>query len=266
EVARELGVNFQPNTDVSEILVEPRPGLRSRGKVVGVRFARGGGLFTETVIMNADPIYAYETLVPEQFRDRRLARDMGRLEPSCSGFVLLLGVKGDYPDLAHHNIFFSPDYRAEFDYIFDRREPAPYPTIYAACTCRSDPTQAPPGHLNLFVLVNAPALTQDADWPAWQGPYRDSILEILESRGLPGLRERIVYEQAITPLDLQERYHSWRGAIYGLASNSRRTAFRRPSNRAPGVRGLYFVGGSVHPGGGIPLVMLSARLVARQVR
>ena len=91
-------------------------------------------------------------------------------------------------------------------------------------------------------------------------------MSILEAQGLSNLRERIVYEQMITPLDLQEKYHAWQGSIYGLSSNSRQTAFRRPPNRAPGVRGLYFVGGSVHPGGGIPLVMLSARLVARLVR
>jgi phytoene desaturase len=89
---------------------------------------------------------------------------------------------------------------------------------------------------------------------------------MLEANGLPGLQERIVYEQVITPLDFEQKYHAWRGSIYGLSSNNRQTAFRRPSNRAPGLRGLYFVGGSVHPGGGIPLVMLSARLVARLIR
>jgi phytoene desaturase len=115
-------------------------------------------------------------------------------------------------------------------------------------------------------MVNAPALTPDTNWPARQGAYRDTILATLEARGLPGLRERIVYEQVITPADFEARYHAWQGSIYGLSSNSRQTAFRRPPNRAPGVRGLYFVGGSVHPGGGIPLVMLSARLVARAIR
>src|SRR5207247_529182 len=147
-----------------------------------------------------------------------------------------------------------------------RCAPAPPPTIYVACTARSDPTHAPAGHLNLVVLANAPALTPDARWPIRQNPYRDTVLGILESHGLHGLRERIVYEQTITPLDLQEKYNAWRGSIYGLSSNSRRTAFRRPPNRAPGCAGLYFVGGSVHPGGGIPLVMLSARLVSRLVR
>lgn len=266
EVAHELGVNFQPDCDVSEILIEPRMGWRTQGRVTGVRFRQGGTLFADNVVVNADPMYAYPELVPAEFRDRALMRRMSKLEPSCSGFVLLLGVQGDYPQLAHHNVFFGPDYRTEFDYIFNRREPAPDPTIYVACTSKSDPAQAPPGCLNMFVLVNAPALTPESDWPAWQGGYRDSIIAALERAGLEGLSERIIFEQVITPLDFEEKYHAWHGSIYGLSSNSRQTAFRRPPNRAPGLRGLYFVGGSVHPGGGIPLVMLSARLVARLIR
>jgi phytoene desaturase len=268
EVAREMGVNIQTNCEVSEILIAPRMGLGigRQGKATGVRIAGGSTVFADAVVVNADPTYAYSTIVPDDFRDYGLVRRMEKLEPSLSGFVLLLGVKGDYPNLAHHNIFFGPDYRMEFDHIFRLREPAPDPTIYVVCTSRSDPTQAPPGHLNLFVLVNAPALTPESDWQQWQGPYRDAIIAALEREGLQGLGERIVYEQVLTPVDFEQKYHSWHGSIYGLSSNSRQTAFRRPPNRAPGVRNLYFVGGSVHPGGGIPLVMLSARLVAGMIR
>lgn len=264
-VAEELDVNFQPECEVAEILVQPRSGFR-QARVSGVRFKGGGALSADAVVVNADPMYAYPALVPEDYHDRRLLARMEGLEPSCSGFVLLLGVRGDYPALAHHNIFFNSRYESEFEHIFDKREPAPDPAIYVVCASRSDPTQAPPGHLNLFVLVNAPALTDEADWSAWRGPYRDLILSRLEHAGLTGLRDRIVYEQVITPSDFEERYHAWRGSIYGLSSNSRRTAFLRPPNRAPGLSNLYFVGGSVHPGGGIPLVLLSARLAARLVK
>ena len=265
-VCEELGVNFQPDCEVSGITVDPRPGWRTSGRASGVRFTNGGSMQADAVVINADPMYAYPALVPEEYHDSRLVRRMEGLEPSCSGFVLLLGVRGDYTELEHHNIFFSGDYKSEFDYIFSRREPAPDPTIYIACTSRNDPTQAPPGHMNMFVLVNAPALTGDTDWEALKGPYRDTVVSILEERGLPGLRERIAYEKIITPQDFEQQYHAWQGSIYGLSSNSRQTAFRRPPNRAPGLRGLYFVGGSVHPGGGIPLVMLSARLVARLIK
>ncbi|HYO51135.1 MAG TPA: hypothetical protein VEW94_14890 [Chloroflexia bacterium] len=115
-------------------------------------------------------------------------------------------------------------------------------------------------------MVNAPALTPDANWREWLGPYRERILARLESVGLSGLRERIVFEQMITPVDFQEKYHAWRGSIYGVSSNNRMAAFLRPPNRAPGLNNLYFVGGSVHPGGGIPLVLLSARLISRMVK
>ncbi|HUP27104.1 MAG TPA: phytoene desaturase family protein [Chloroflexia bacterium] len=265
EVARELGVNFQPDCEVSEVTVNQRSGWRG-ARASGVRFRGGGSLQADAVVINADPMYAYPALVPEQYHDRRLAHSMEALEPSCSGFVLLLGIKGDYPNLAHHNIFFNHDYRSEFEYTFEREEPVPDPTIYVVNTSKTDPTQAPPGHSNLFILVNAPALTPAIDWPSRQGEYRDRIITRLEEVGLPGLRERIVYEQVITPLDFEQKYHAWRGSIYGISSNSRRTAFLRPPNRAPGVQNLYFVGGSVHPGGGIPLVLLSARLAAKMVK
>ena len=265
EVAADLGVRFMSGCEVEQVDIEPNRGFGG-GKAVGVRFKEGGGIRADAVILNADPMYAYPTLVPEVYHDERLVKRMERLEPSCSGFVLLLGVRGDYPELAHHNIFFSQDYRSEFDCIFERREPAPDPTIYVACTSRSDPSQAPPGHSNLFVLVNAPALSPDIYWPARRDLYRDHIFTRLESCGLRGLRERIVFQETITPLDFQERYNAWQGSIYGLSSNSRSTAFLRPPNRAPGVSNLFFVGGSVHPGGGIPLVLLSARLVSRLVK
>jgi len=266
EVACELGVDFRPQREVAEIMVEADSGAQRGAKASGVRLVDGTAVMADHVVVNADPISAYTSLLPEAYRNKALVRRMARLEPSSSAFVLLLGVRGDYPQLAHHNIFFSRDYRAEFEAIFRRREPASDPTIYVANSSRSDPTQAPPGCMNLFVLVNAPALTPEATWNAWKAPYRDGVISRLEEAGLDALRERIIFEQVITPQDLQEKYNAWRGSIYGLSSNSRATAFLRPPNRAPGVSNLFFVGGSVHPGGGIPLVLLSARLVARQIQ
>jgi phytoene desaturase len=268
-VAMELGVEFRAGAEVVEVMVGDG-GQASGGRCVGVRLASGEEVRADNVVVNADPMYTYSKLVPVPYRDERPAKRLSSLEPSCSGFVLLLGVKGDYSGLGHHNVFFSKDYRAEFKAIFDEGKPAEEPTIYVACTSKSDPTQAPAGYSNLFVLVNAPALpaTEDrgeAQWRVWAGPYRDKIVAQLERAGLEGLGSRIVYEQIITPEDFEEKYNAWRGSIYGLSSNGRMTAFLRPPNRAPGIEGLYFVGGSVHPGGGIPLVLLSARLVTRMI-
>jgi phytoene desaturase len=264
ELARELGVEVRTCAPVREVLFDPaRPGGRPRAR--GVRLAGGAELAAETVVVNADPLYAYRALVPPAYRPRRepAARATLASDLSCSGFVLLLGLDRDYPHLAHHNIFFSADYPAEFAAIFAARRPAPDPTIYVSATSRSDPTQAPPGGGNLFVLVNAPALTPDADWRAWAGPYRERILDRLEAAGLADLRRRIVVQHTLTPADFARRFNAFGGALYGFSSNARLAAFQRPANRAPGLDRLFFVGGSAHPGGGIPLALLSARLVAR---
>jgi phytoene desaturase len=214
------------------------------------------------VVVNADPRYTYEWLLPEQ---RREAARLARLEPSCSGFILLLGVDQVYPGLAHHNIFFSGNYRREFAAIFDQRTPAPDPTIYVCATSLSDAAHAPPGHSNLFVLVNTPALNQRFSWNREAQGYRDTVIRKLERMGLEQLEQHIVYERLIAPDDIAERYNAPDGAIYGLASNGPWTAFLRPPLRARGLRGLYFAGGGTHPGGGIPLVLLSGRAAAERV-
>ena len=190
------------------------------------------------------------------------------LEPSCSGFVLFLGVKKQYQQLRHHNILFSRDYRNEFADIFERKVPPPDPTIYICWTGRTDPTHAPAGHSNLFVLVNAPYLTDNYDWqkPGTAQAYRDVIINRMREFGLEGLEEALEVEEIMTPLDLQERYNAERGAIYGLSSNNRFSDFLRPPNRSRKIKGLYYVGGSTHPGGGVPLVTISARIVANLIQ
>jgi phytoene desaturase len=119
--------------------------------------------------------------------------------------------------------------------------------------------------MNLFVLVNAPALSPAVNWAHEAAGYRDLVLRKLERMGLTGLERHVAYERIITPVDLQGRYHAPAGAIYGLASNRPWTAFLRPPLRARKVHGLFFVGGGTHPGGGIPLVLLSGRAVAERV-
>ncbi len=254
-LAGELGVEIRPQTAVREIVIE-------RGKACGARLEHGELLPAAAVVVNADPRYAYEQLIPGGQRE---AARLARLEPSCSGVVLFLGVEGDFPQLAHHNIFFSADYPAEFQAIFAERQPALDPTVYIAATCRSDPLHAPPGHMNLFVLVNAPADDGRIDWERVMPAYRDHIIAKLEQMGLRGLRQAIRYAHHWTPADLARAYNAPAGAIYGLSSNSPFAAFARPPLRARRVQQLYFVGGGTHPGGGIPLVLLSGKAVAERI-
>jgi phytoene desaturase len=254
-LALRLGVEIRTGCLVERVVVDG-------GVACGVEVAGGVRLEAESIVVNADPRYAYQHLLPDQ---RATARRLARLEPSCSGVILLLGVDRFYEDLTHHNIFFAADYEREFAAIFEKRVPAPDPTVYVCVTSLSDTQHAPTGHMNLFVLVNAPALGPRVNWAREIDGYRDLIIRKLEYMGLEDLGRHIVYERIITPDDLQERYNAPGGAIYGLASNHPWTAFLRPPLRARDVRRLYFVGGGTHPGGGIPLVLLSGRAVAGRV-
>jgi len=188
-----------------------------------------------------------------------------RIEPSSSGFVLLLGAKKKFPLLAHHNIFFSNDYKAEFDAMFKDLRPAANPTIYVCATTQTDSTQAPASHENLFVLVNAPYTSDHTDWTREAKPYRDLIVKKLENFGLEDLENSIDYEQIITPEDFKEKYAANRGSIYGVSSNGIFSAFLRPPNKARTIENLYFVGGATHPGGGIPLVLLSGKMASELI-
>ncbi len=255
QLARRLGVEIHTSCPVERVLVRD-------GVACGVMLDDGEKLDASTVIVNADPRYAYQALLPDQ---RHTAARLARLEPSCSGFILLLGIDRTYADLAHHNIFFSADYQREFTAIFGKRVPAPDPTVYLCATSLSDTAHAPPGHTNLFVLVNAPALDKRVNWSREAAGYRDTVIRKLERMGLDNLDKHIAYERIIAPDDLQARYNAADGAIYGLASNTPWTAFLRPPLRARDLRRLYFVGGGTHPGGGIPLVLLSGQAVAERV-
>jgi phytoene desaturase len=253
-LARRLGVEIRTCCPVEQITLRD-------GAASGVLLSDRERLDATAVIVNADPRYAYDALLPDQ---RRTAARLARLEPSCSGFILLLGLDRTYADLAHHNVFFSSAYEREFTAIFDKRVPAADPTIYVCATSLSDPSHAPPGHTNMFVLVNAPALGR-VNWVREASGYRDLVVRKLERMGLEQLGDHICYERIIAPDDIQAHYNAPGGAIYGLASNQLWTAFLRPPLRARGLRRLYFVGGGTHPGGGIPLVLLSGRAVAERV-
>jgi phytoene desaturase len=296
-LARELGVEIRTGCPVARIHVpgtsevplarvaKPAcPGRQARERAgtsstsiraAGVLLADGERIAADAVLSNVDVAHTLTNLLPREAVDLGRLRRLTRAEPSCSGFILLLGVRGEFPQLAQHNIFFSSDYPREFDDIFRRGAPPDEPTVYVAITSKADPDHAPPGHENWFVLVNAPAVGQERltaagercppwDWEREKGAYRDRVLATLARFGLD-VRERIVVEEIFTPADLARQTGSWRGALYGASPNNMLAAFRRPPVRYPRVAGLYFVGGTTHPGGGVPMVILSGRLAARTI-
>ena len=254
-LAMELGVEIKTNCEVEKIIFANR-------RAVGAKLKNGENLTADFVVSNADAIETYRSLIEEKDRPSFPDKKLEKIEPSCSGFVLLLGAKKKFPQLAHHNIFFSDDYRAEFDSIFKEKRPAANPTTYVCAASRTDETQAPAGCENLFVLINAPYTSEQTDWEKEKKSYRDSIIKKLENLGLKDLENSIEFEQIITPADFEEKYRANRGSIYGVSSNGAFSAFLRPPNQSRDVKNLFFVGGATHPGGGMPLVMLSGKMAA----
>ncbi|MDQ6604215.1 MAG: FAD-dependent oxidoreductase, partial [Chloroflexota bacterium] len=153
------------------------------------------------------------------------------------------------------------NYRAEFADMLERRVPPTDPTIYVCRATATDPSAAPPGCDNLFVMVNVPYLDGRTDWVADAPRYRDHILSALRRRGLD-IEPSIAVESVWTPETIRDAYGAQRGAIYGFASNGRGAGFLRPPNQSSVLRGLFFAGGSTHPGGGVPLALLSGKIAA----
>ncbi|MFI7028599.1 phytoene desaturase family protein [Microbispora rosea] len=246
------GVEIRLETEITEILADGE-------RVRGVRTALGEVVGADIVIVNADAAALYGRLLPDRARLRRIAR----LGLSSSAFLMLAAVEGRTEGLPHHSVVFSGDYRREFGDIFDRRRPPEDPTVYIGCPAVADDTQAPAGAESWSMLVNVPA-GDPARWPTPPEAYAELVLDRLASRG-HDLSGRLRFLDLLTPADLRDRYGAWGGAIYGGAYGGPLAPFRRPGNRGP-RRGLYLVGGSVHPGGGLPLVAMGGRIVAALVR
>jgi len=253
ERALERGVRLFTGARVTRVTT-------SGGRADGVLLADGTRLPADVVVANADAAHVYGSLVDAPKAARRLAR----ATPSLSGFVLMLAVRGRTPGLAHHTVLFPADYDAEFDAVFgDPGRPVPDPTLYVSAP--DDPAVRPAGHEAWFVLVNAPRHGTGRGACDWRSPglaetYAKHLIDLLGERGLP-VRDRLLWHEVLSPADLEQRTGAVGGSIYGTSSNGATAAFLRPANRSP-VPGLLLVGGSSHPGGGLPLVTLSAQIVA----
>jgi phytoene desaturase len=260
--AEELDAEVLTGTAVTEVLL-------AGGRAAGVKLAGGPEVRADVVVSGADAGVLYDRLLPAGPRTEAVRRDLGRATPSLSGFVLLLALRGRTPGLAHHTVLFPEDYDAEFDAVFGRSgapRPVADPTVYVSAP--DDPALRPDGDAeSWFVLVNAPRHDPgggvDWDEPGLAERYADHLLGVMARRGLD-VRDRVRWRVARTPADLARETGSPGGSIYGTSSNGARAAFLRPANTSP-VPGLFLVGGSAHPGGGLPLVLLSAEIVARLV-
>ena len=251
----ELGIQVHLNSAVSEVRKE---GGRVTGLVANDVFHPA-----DIIVSNMEVIPAYEKLLAE---DEAFLKTLEKYEPSCSGLVLELGLDRQYPQLAHHNFLYSEHQKKHFHTVFRKRELPPDPTIYLVAASRTDPTVAPPGCDCLKILPHIPHI--DDNKPLTRGDYlafKERVVDKLERMGLENLRQHTVFEHCWTPLDIREQYNSNKGSIYGVVSDRfKNLAFKAPkqSVRYPN---LFFVGGSVNPGGGMPMVILCGQNVAKKV-
>jgi len=253
-LAVDLGVEIRTKTPIRRIIVES-------GRVRGVETAAGETIRAGAVVSNSDSVRTHRELLEGPTRQRFLGRR--RYEPACSGVVLYLGLDKRYEQLIHHNFVFSRDPHEEFAAIYGRGEPAPDPTCYVCAPAVTEPEVAIPGGEALYVLVHTPYLRPHHDWTKMLPGYRDTIIrKLVETAGMKDLERHIVFERALTPQDINDRYHVLDGAIYGLASHGKYLGAFKPANRWPDVEGLYMAGGSAHPGPGMPMVMMSGWIAA----
>jgi phytoene desaturase len=258
ERIRDLGVELHLNTRVKKIIVE-------NGIASGIELSDGDLISADIVIANADAQLIYNQLVDPLPQTKSPRRSLSKSTPSLSGFSLLLGLKGK-SDLNHHTVYFPENYDDEFDAIFERKEPVPDPAIYI-CNPHDNAMRPDDEHESWFVLINAPRHEplNGCDWtkPGLKETYAEHIIESLEKKGLE-IRSRLEVCEIRTPADLESSTNAPGGSIYGTSSNGVRSAFLRAKNRSP-IKNLYCVGGSAHPGGGLPLVGISAEIVAAAV-
>jgi phytoene desaturase len=256
--AADVGVTFQLNSPVSAITTVGK-------KATGVILADGTVVEADAVVANADASLVYNKLIKGHKRLLKKARrNIEKADVSVAGFCLLLGMRKDAEQvLNHHTILFPDNYDAEFDAIFTHGKPVEKPTIYICAP--QDPDMTKDETLEgWFVLVNAPTHGQ-FNWSdkEFARNYANTIIDQIEARGI-SVRDRLESLTIRTPADLEAAVHAPGGAIYGTSSNGARAAFMRAKNRSP-IKGLYLVGGSAHPGGGLPLVGISGDLVTEAI-
>ncbi|HMQ78197.1 MAG TPA: phytoene desaturase family protein [Ignavibacteria bacterium] len=284
KLAIKKGVKFCFNSPVEKIITD---GKNVKGILTG-----GKEILSDAVISNADVYSTYGKLLNDN--KSSAAKKYNKLEPSSSALVFYWGVNLTSQKLDTHNILFSADYKKEFEELFDKKVYPTDPTIYIYVSSKFSPADAPPGKENWFVMINAPNSTSSN--PQFMSPpYRvkepvsrwgvsgfagqlvppqreGGLNEIKETilakiKALTGydIKDKIETESIMTPQDIEEETGSYSGSIYGISSNSRNAAFLRQPNGSKQYKGLYFTGGSAHPGGGIPLVILSGKLAAEKI-
>jgi phytoene desaturase len=252
ELAERSGVRFHFNVPIKKIET-------TAGRTTGLTTADGQTHAFDAVVSNMDVYYTYKKLLPERRHPERILRQ----PKSTSALIFYWGIRHNFEQLGLHNIFFSADYATEFS-TMARGEVSDDPTVYINITSKNTPSDAPAGCENWFVMVNVPA-DNGQDWDAMIPRIRAQVLAKLSRELGTNVADLVACEAILDPREIDRKTASHRGALYGYSSNNQMAAFLRHANFSRDIKGLYFVGGSVHPGGGIPLCLLSAQITSELI-
>jgi len=249
KLALKKGVQFYFNHPVDRI-------IHAESRVLGI-VVNNQNILADIVVSNADVYFTFRDLLGYNLKAKKLLKN----ERSSSALIFYWGITKPHPELGLHNIFFSKDYKQEFDCIFQKNFLYADPTIYINITSKMETSHAPAGKENWFVMINVPA-NKGQDWEKWKEQARKNIISKLNRMLSADVEQLIESEEIMDPVQLEKSTGSYMGSLYGTSSNSKKAAFSRPANFTSFANGLYFCGGSVHPGGGIPLCLKSARITA----
>lgn len=252
----DLGIPVRLNSEVASI-------NKKGGEVTGVTLGNGETLSADYVVCNMEVLPAYRKLLSEP---PAFIRKLEKFAPACSGLVIHLGTDRIYEQLAHHNFFYSKNQSKHFDSVFQQGKLPEDPTIYLVAPTRTDPSKAPEGHDNIKILPHIPPINPEN--PHTHEEYmalKERVINKLERMGLTDLRKHTVVEDVLTPVDIERMYNSNQGSIYGVVSDWKKNqAFKAPKQSSK-YRNLFFTGGSVNPGGGMPMAILCGQKVADRV-
>ena len=248
QLARDLGVTFNFNSYVEEIVLE-----KGRANAVMVN---GLSYVADLIVSNMDVWYTYQNLL----KDFAVPERIQKQERSSSALIFYWGINRSFPELEMHNIFFTENYREEFKQIWEDKSIYYDPTIYVNISSKSKSDDAPEGSENWFTMINVPSNT-GKNWDELIADARKNMIDKLSKNLGCDISKHIVCEEILDPRSIDSKTFSYQGSLYGSSSNSQFSAFLRHANFTSKIEGLYFVGGSVHPGGGIPLALLSAKIV-----
>lgn len=259
ELSDEMGVEIRTNSPVEQICIEQQ-------RVTGVRLVSGEFIPADLVISNADLPYTYRKLIAPVHRQHFSDRKIDGMQYACSGYILYLGVDKTYPHARHQALYFSEDYRANLDSIFKHYTLPAEPSFHLNIPTVSDPGLAPSGHSLIYVLAPMPNLKAEIDWENTAPIVRNQLLDTLEKIIDPDIRQHIVWECQYLPVDWQNDVNATLGTAFGsLAQGFFQSSYFRPHNKDRHIHGLYFVGQGTYPGIGMPMVMISSRLVTERV-